>query len=78
MEACHVVSDCNVWTEERKEMPQRWKEDGDGEPRIVKQLIGSRKATPALIGFLAATGVVQRTQRQQQEWRQKEMERDDA
>lgn len=45
---------------------------------MVRQLIGSKKATPAVLGYIAATRAVQRAQRQEQERRQEERERDKA
>lgn len=56
-------------------MRKRWKEEGVGEPRTVKQLMGPRKVTPSVLDFIVATRAGQRAQRQQQEWRQKEKER---
>lgn len=41
--------------EERRELWKRCKEDDRGEPRTVKQLMGSKKATPAVLGFRVAT-----------------------
>lgn len=72
MDSRHVLFDCNAWMEERRKIRKKCKEDGRGKSRKVRQLMGSRKVTPVVLGFIAARQVGQRVQRQKQEWRQRE------
>lgn len=50
----------------------------EGESRMVRQFLGSRKVTPALLGFIAVTQARQKAQRQEQEKRRQESERDEV
>lgn len=54
MDSHDVLFDCSAWTEERREMLRMYEEDSGGEPRKVRQFISSRKATPAVLGFIAS------------------------
>lgn len=59
-------------------MRRKCREDSGERPRIVRQLIVSRKATSILLDFIVATRARQRAQRLEQEMRQKERESDKA
>lgn len=48
-----------------------------GNPRTVRQLMSSRKATLAVLDFIAATRAQEREQEQEQEQRQKEKDRNE-
>lgn len=69
---------CKAWTTERKKIHEKCKENGVGEQGTIKQLLSLRKATPALLGFIAVMRVEQRVQSKEQKRRQKERERDKA
>lgn len=78
MDTHHVMLSCTTWTKERREIHKKCEEDGGKKPRIVRQLIGVRKATPAVLGFIAATQVGHRALRKEQEVERQELERDKA
>lgn len=59
-------------------MHRKCEEDGRREPRMVRQLMSSRKVMSAMLVFIVATQVGQRPQRQEQKQRQKERERDEV
>lgn len=48
-------------------MGERCYKDGDGQPRTVRKLMGSRNEIPAVLGFIAATQVGQKAKREKQE-----------
>lgn len=53
-------------------------EDCGGKGKTVRQLMSSRKATSAVLGFIAVTRAGQRAPKQNQEQRQKERKRHEA
>lgn len=59
-------------------MFRKYEEHGAGEPRTVRKLMSSRKATPVVLGFIAAIRAGQRAWGEEQERQQKEQERDKA
>lgn len=62
MNTHHVLFDCSTWLEERRKMSREYEEAGGGMPRTVKQFLDLRKVTVAVLGFIAATLMGQRTQ----------------
>lgn len=59
------------------EMRKKYKE-AEEKPRTVRQLLDSRKATPVVLGFIAATWAGQRVQRQEQETERQERVKDET
>lgn len=59
-------------------MRKRYKEDGRGEPRMVRQLMSFKKTTPVVLGFIDTTRAGQRVQSQEQERRRQKRERNEA
>lgn len=59
-------------------MRKKCEEDDIGEPRTVRQPMGSRKVTPAVLIFIAAIWARQIVQRQEQERKRKESKRDET
>lgn len=59
-------------------MHKNCEEAGEGKPRMVTQLIESRKATLAVLGFIVATRAGQRAQRQEQKMRRQERKMDET
>lgn len=57
-------------------MHKRWEEKGGGGSKTVKQLMGSRKVTSAVLGFIAATRAGQRAKRLENKTEKQEIERD--
>lgn len=78
MDTDHILFDCKTWRKERRKMRERYKKDGRGQLRTVRQLMGSRRAIPAVPGFIAATRVGQRAQRQEQEVEMQEKRKNKA
>lgn len=74
----HVLLSYSVWTDERINMPEKCEKDGVGNPRIVRQLLGSRKATPAVLEFIRAMRAGQRVQKQEEKIRKQKREKDKA
>lgn len=58
-------------------MRERCEKNGGGQPRMIKQLLSSRKTTTALLDFIAATRVAQTAQKQNQETERKQGIRDE-
>lgn len=52
--------------EERREIRRKSEEEEVGKPRMVRELMGSRKATPVVVDFIAATQADQRAQRREE------------
>lgn len=65
MDTPYVMFDCSAWTEERKKMGEKCEEERGARLRTVRQLMDSRKETPAVLNFIAATLARQRTQRKE-------------
>lgn len=61
MDTYYVLLSCSDWTEERRKMHEKCEKNGGRNLRTVKQLLGSRKATLAMLGFIKATRAGQRT-----------------
>lgn len=55
METYHIMFNFSPWKNERRKMHERCEKEGEGQLRMVRQLIGSRKDTPAVLDFIAAT-----------------------
>lgn len=59
-------------------MYDRCEKEGKGQPMTVRLFMGSRKATQAVLRFIAATRAGQRPQRQEQEEEKQKRENDEA
>lgn len=59
-------------------MHERCEKEVGGKPRTVKQLMGSRRAKPIVLGFIVGTRQAQRAQRQKQEEEWQERKRNEA
>lgn len=66
MDAHYVLFNSRARAEEKREMRKQCGEEGGGKPRMVRQLMGSRKVTPAVLVLIVATRVSLRTQIQEQ------------
>lgn len=64
--------------EERREMYRQYEVEAGGKPRTVKQLMELRKTTPSVLGFIVATWVNQRAQREKRKIRRQERKRDEV
>lgn len=53
-------------------MHEKCEKDGRGNLRTDRQVLGLRKATPAVLGFIWATRSGQRTQKQEEDMRKRE------
>lgn len=69
---------CSTWVKERKEMHRRCEEAGGEKLRTVRQFMVSRKATLAMLDFIAVTRAGRRAQGQEQEMERKEKKREET
>lgn len=69
MDTHHVERRCSAWREKRRKMREKYEKDSGGNPRTVRQLLGLRKETPAVLGFISTTLAGQKAQRQEEEMR---------
>lgn len=60
MDMRYVLFDYSAWMEEKRKMRKKCEDESGGKPRTARQLMSSRKTTPKVLGFIAATGVGQR------------------
>lgn len=67
MDTHNILFDCGAWMKERIVIRKILEEDGRGQPKRVRQLIGSRKVTPVVLRFIVAKRTGQRAQKQDQE-----------
>lgn len=63
MDTHHTMFDSRKWSEEKRKIQERCEKDDRGQPRNVRQLMGSRRMTPTVLGFIAATRAGQRAQK---------------
>lgn len=57
MDIYHILFNCREWQRERAEILRRCGEEADFYPSMVNQLLGSRRTTVAVQGFLRETRV---------------------
>lgn len=74
----HILLDCSEWREETRKIHERCNNYSRGEPRAMRQLMESRKVTPAVLGLIAATRAGLRAQRYEQEEEIQGKRRDEA
>lgn len=62
-----ILLNSTTWTKERREIYKECKKAGRGRSGMFKQIMGSRKATPVVLGFIDATRTGQTAQNHEQE-----------
>lgn len=78
MDTHHILFECRVWREKRRKMRKRCQKEVEGQPRRVRLLLGSRKAIPTLLDFIATIRAGQRARIQKQDKKRQEKERDET
>lgn len=78
MDTHHLLFNYSTWTTKRKEMREKCEKERGGKPRMISQLIGSRKTTPAVLYFMVAIPVGKRAQKLEPETEKQQSEMDES